>query len=74
MQDPSDQNQKLPNILTPTFGDWKIMGDSRPHPKISRRNPLFNKFGILPKKATTPCAHTPHNQNIFRDLRSEEQS
>ncbi|KAM3146229.1 hypothetical protein pb186bvf_001574 [Paramecium bursaria] len=71
VQDSKDQHQvkgQLPTILTPTFGDWKMMhNDLKSHPKVTRRNPLFNKFGLFPQKQPI----TPSN---MRALRSEEQS
>ncbi|CAK89613.1 unnamed protein product (macronuclear) [Paramecium tetraurelia] len=74
VQEQGEQRSKLPNILTPTFADWKIPSDARAHPKISRRNPLF-KFGLIPpKKATTPSSQTHQNPHDFRGLKSEEQS
>ncbi|CAD8147632.1 unnamed protein product [Paramecium pentaurelia] len=74
VQEQGEQRQKLPNILTPTFADWKIISDTRAHPKISRRNPLF-KFGLIPpKKVATPSSSTHQNPQDFRGLKSEEQS
>ncbi|CAD8091411.1 unnamed protein product [Paramecium primaurelia] len=74
VQEQGEQRAKLPNILTPTFADWKIINDVRAHPKISRRNPLF-KFGLIPpKKAVTPQSSANQNPQDFRGLKSEEQS
>ncbi|CAD8114677.1 unnamed protein product [Paramecium sonneborni] len=74
VQEQGEQRAKLPNILAPTFADWKIISDSRAHPKISRRNPLF-KFGLIPlKKAVTPQSCINQDSKNFRELKSEEQS
>ncbi|CAK87893.1 unnamed protein product (macronuclear) [Paramecium tetraurelia] len=74
VQEQGEQRAKLPNILTPTFADWKIISDARAHPQISRRNPLF-KFGLIPpKKAATPSSFGNQNPQDFRGLKSEEKS
>ncbi|CAD8096996.1 unnamed protein product [Paramecium sonneborni] len=74
VQEQGEQRAKLPNILTPTFADWKIISDTKAHPKVSRRNPLF-KFGLIPpKKAVTPQSSANQNPQDFRGLKSEEQS
>lgn len=72
----------LPSILTPTFADWKVNPSTEmAHPKISRKNPLYDKFGLNDIKRRTP-GNSLHDSQIgeiysakrapaIRDLKSE---
>lgn len=70
VENPNSQKYCLPSILTPTFGDWKIIDQSKKnddieHPKISRKNPLYDKFNLNEVKRELKSQGTVNKENII---------